>query len=80
VKARLPDLCKKTKSRKIYQNGHKPTRLPKKYTAIKIPNGHEVPTPKFSIPRPSKIYQKWHFWPENIPSGNPEPGSFATFL
>jgi hypothetical protein len=25
----------------------------------------------FSTPRPSKIYQDWDFWYENIPSGNP---------
>jgi hypothetical protein len=26
---------------------------------------------KFSLPRPSQIYQNWDFWFENIPSGNP---------
>jgi hypothetical protein len=26
---------------------------------------------KLSIPRPSKMYQKWGFWFENKPSGNP---------
>jgi hypothetical protein len=26
---------------------------------------------KFSIPKISKIYQNWHFWSENVASGNP---------
>jgi hypothetical protein len=26
---------------------------------------------KFSTPRPTKVYQNWDFWYENIPSGNP---------
>jgi hypothetical protein len=27
--------------------------------------------PKFSIPSPSNMYQKWDFWSANKPSGNP---------
>jgi hypothetical protein len=30
----------------------------------------------FSVPRPSKIYQKWDFRFANIPSGNPGVGAF----
>jgi hypothetical protein len=36
---------------------------------IYIPNDHKIPS--FSTPMPSKIYPNWHFWYENIPSGNP---------
>jgi hypothetical protein len=31
--------------------------------------------PIFSIPRPSKVYPKWDFGYENIPSGNSGQGS-----
>jgi hypothetical protein len=56
------------------------TKMVTKYIyqiAMKIPNGHEVGNPKFIIPRPSKIYQNWHFWYENIPSGIPDRDRFA---
>jgi hypothetical protein len=33
--------------------------------------------PKFSIPRPHKIYQNWEFWFENKPSGNSGPMTFT---
>jgi hypothetical protein len=42
---------------KIYQNVHENTKWP-------------LNTPKFSK-RLSKMYKSWHFWCENIPSGNP---------
>jgi hypothetical protein len=49
------------------------TKMGKKYTKrpLKMPNINNVPIPKFSTPRPSKIFQNWDFWYENIPSGNP---------
>jgi hypothetical protein len=42
----------------VYQNDNKNTKWPWN-------------TRKFSIPRPSTMYQNWHFWHDNIPSGNP---------
>jgi hypothetical protein len=40
---------------------------------IKIRKGHEICTQKVFHPKASKIYQKFHFWYENIPSGIPDP-------
>jgi hypothetical protein len=42
-----------------------------------IPNGYEiyqmaVKSTKSPVAIPSKIYQNFYFWFENIPSGNPE--------
>jgi hypothetical protein len=40
-----------------------------------IPNNHKIyqmaKKLTSSIARPSKIYQNWNFWFENMPSGNP---------
>jgi hypothetical protein len=33
--------------------------------------------PTLSVPKPSKIFQNWDFWFENVPSGN--PGGISTF-
>jgi hypothetical protein len=33
-----------------------------------------IQLPTYSIARPSKIYPRWNFWFENMPSGNPETG------
>jgi hypothetical protein len=40
-----------------YQNGYK-KQMAIKYTkvAYKLSNGHGIPTPEISIPRPSKMY------------------------
>jgi hypothetical protein len=32
----------------------------------------------FSITRPTKMYPKWDFWYEKIPSGNPETQSYVS--
>jgi hypothetical protein len=65
-------LTQYTKTGKIYQ------------IANKLPNGHEIyqmaviyskwpwNMSTVSIPRATKIYPKWDFWFENIPSGNPD--------
>jgi hypothetical protein len=66
----LPDFywCNKSKLGKIYQNARKlPNGL------ILYQNGNKNPTKytKNSILRYCKIYRYWHFWYENLPSGNP---------
>jgi hypothetical protein len=37
-------------------------------------NQMAIQLPTYSIARPSKIYPRWNFWFENMPSGNPETG------
>jgi hypothetical protein len=38
-----------------------------------------IKIPTFYISRPSKIYPKWDFLFENIPSGNPDWPGFLNF-
>jgi hypothetical protein len=65
---------------KIYQNGDKNYQMAAKNIPKwrqKLSNGDKKYTkwprniPKNYITRPSEIDQSWHFWYENIPSGNP---------
>jgi hypothetical protein len=58
----------------MYQNGGKYAKL-----SQNIPNAHKSISNgrkkqmsiKYTLQRPSKIYQNCEFWSENIPSGNP---------
>jgi hypothetical protein len=64
----LPDFCwyNLPKWVKIIRNVNEICQTAVKYTAIELLNDNS----KIFIL--SKIYQKWRFWYENIPSGNPE--------